>query len=413
MRTPFSLILIVLVISIIDIYSFRSIYILLKKKSRIVKLFSSISFFSISLIVIAGFIFFMNNLPGMESISVYPTVFMFFAIVFMIYFPKIIITFFLLLRDLKVLFSKLLVRVSVIKKYNNDRREFLLKTGVILAAFPFVSILNGVLRGRFNYQILREKLIFKNLPNEFNGLKIVQLSDFHISCFIGNEHEVEAIVEIVNSLNPDIIVFTGDMINNFSDELMPFIARLKELRASIGKYAITGNHDYGDYSKWNSEQEKKNNFAQLLKYYDEIGFSCLLNRSISLKSGNNSIELIGVENWGHPPFPRYGDLNLAMQNTAANNFKILLSHDPSHWRAKVIQKTNIDLTLSGHTHGMQFGIEIPGFKWSPAKFIFPEWAGIYKDGDQVLYVNRGIGYIGVAARVGILPEVTMLELFTE
>ena len=208
-------------------------------------------------------------------------------------------------------------------------------------------------------------------------------------------------------------MFTGDLVNNSSYEIDEFLPLLKKLKAKYGKYSILGNHDYGDYSNWSSDEEKQANFERMISLQEEAGFEVLRNENRQIKIEGESIQLVGLENWGQPPFPQYGNLNKAMMGVEEDKVTILLSHDPSHWDAEVLNKTNIDLTLAGHTHGMQFGIEIPGFKWSPVQFKYPRWGGLYTENNQHLYVNRGIGYIGVAARVGISPEVTVLELQSE
>ena len=410
MRIPLSIVFFIILIIAFDLYSFRAIYILIKNKSKNIRTLISVIYWSISILFIFFFVLISTDLPKEKNIHSYPDVFLFFALMMMVYLPKLIIIIFQLIRDLSVFTQKLVFSRNSQKAFSKDRREFITKTGIILASIPFLGTFYGIIKGRFNYQLNKISLQFNNLPISFNGIRIVQISDFHISCFIGNEVEVEKIVELINNEKPDIIVFTGDMINNYSNEMDSFLSTLKNLHAPLGKFAITGNHDYGDYSKWESKKAKEINFNNLIKNYASIGFKVLRNERTIVQIGDESIELIGVENWGQPPFPKYGDLKKAMVNSDANNFRILLSHDPSHWREEVLNNTSIDLTLSGHTHGMQFGIDIPGFKWSPVQYKYPEWAGLYQNNQQLLYVNRGIGYIGVAARVGILPEITMLEI---
>jgi len=252
--------------------------------------------------------------------------------------------------------------------------------------------------------------VYPNLPDRFNGLKIVQISDFHIGTFLHNLDQVEAVVEIINEQKPDLLLFTGDFINNLSTEVDPFVDILSRLQAKIGKYSILGNHDYGEYVRWNSEEEKQDNINRLIQLEKDVGFDLLLDESRQIKIDNQKIELIGIENWGLPPFPQYGDLNKAMENVDEDTFKILMSHDPTHWDAQVVGKTNIDLMLTGHTHGAQFGIEIPGWRWSPATVRYEQWGGLYKKGKQKLYINTGLGSIGYPGRVGMPPEITVFEL---
>ena len=244
----------------------------------------------------------------------------------------------------------------------------------------------------------------------FDGFKVVQISDMHIGSFHGHENQVKKAIELVNEQKPDLILFTGDLVNNFTEELNGWIPILSNLKAKYGMYSILGNHDYGDYYEWENEAEKAKNLNDLKQAHKNIGFRLLLNENEKISINNSEIAIVGVENWGLPPFPQYGNLNAAMNGSAEMPFKILMSHDPSHWDAEVIEKTDIDLTLSGHTHGMQFGIEIGNIKWSPVKYKYPRWAGLYKDKDQYLYVNRGFGYIGFPGRVGMPPEITLIEL---
>jgi len=292
----------------------------------------------------------------------------------------------------------------------NNRRTFLSQLGFALASIPFFSILFGITKGKYNYKIHKVNLEFENLPDEFDGFRITQLSDIHCGSF-DNLEEVKRGIDLVNQQNSDVILFTGDLVNNKAEEMERFIQIFKMLKSATGNYSILGNHDYGDYINWPSLDSKNNNLERLKQIHSEIGFRLLLNENIQLRKGNSSIALVGVENWGSPPFPQYGDLKKASAGVENNPFKILLSHDPSHWDKQVsMHPIHYDLTLSGHTHGMQFGIEIPGIKWSPVKYRYPHWAGLYQDGKKYLYVNRGFGFIGFPGRVGIWPEITVITL---
>lgn len=293
------------------------------------------------------------------------------------------------------------------------RAKFLTYVGAGFFALSFGTISYGILKGRFNFRIKREKLHFPNLPKSFDGLKVVQISDAHMGSFPKFHSSVEKAVEMINQLEPDVILFTGDFVNNVAEELEGWQPVFSKLQAKHGKFSILGNHDYGDYYRWNSMREKEHNMQRLQQIQKEMGFDLLLNENRTLEIDGEQIALIGVENWGKPPFVQYGDLARAKQGTEDKPFSILLSHDPSHWDEEVIKSTSIDLTLSGHTHGMQFGIEIPGFKWSPVKFKYPRWAGLYQESNQYLYVNRGFGHIGFAGRVGMPPEITLLELSSQ
>ncbi len=221
---------------------------------------------------------------------------------------------------------------------------------------------------------------------------------------------VEKAIELINKQNADYILFTGDLVNNIAAEVETFVPLLKKLKARHGMYSILGNHDYGEYYKWDSKDQLRKNMEDLYAHHNSIGFRLLRNESVKLTKDGQEIALIGIENWGLPPFPQYGDLKNSLAPVKDLPFKILMSHDPSHWDAEVLNRTNIDLTLSGHTHGMQFAIRIPGWRWSPVKMKYPRWGGLYTEGQQHLYVNIGIGYIAFPGRVGTPPEITVFEL---
>jgi hypothetical protein len=291
-----------------------------------------------------------------------------------------------------------------------SRSEFLLQAGLIIAAIPFISIIRGMWKGKYNFKISKFALEFSNLPQAFHGTKILQISDFHIGSFAGNPEMVEKAIDLINRQNADYILFTGDLVNNIAAEVDEFIPVLQKLNARYGMFSILGNHDYGEYFQWTSKEQLKKNMEDLYSHHKSIGFRLLRNEAVKLQKDGQEIALIGVENWGLPPFPQYGDLDGSMQQLADSDFKVLLSHDPSHWDAEVLNKTNIDLTLSGHTHGMQFAIRIPGWRWSPVKMKYPRWGGLYTEGKQHLYVNIGIGYIAFPGRVGTPPEITLIEL---
>ena len=295
-----------------------------------------------------------------------------------------------------------------------SRSEFLMQTvskvGLGLAGLQFGSLIYGVVKGRFNFQVVNQSIEFDELPASFDGLRIVQLSDIHIGSFFDNHKEVEAALDRVNDLQPDYIFFTGDMVNNYAWELDGWEEIIGKLKAKYGKYSILGNHDYADYVKWDSEAEKTKNLEDLKQRQAKMGFKLLLNESVKLERNDEFIELLGLENWGKGGFAKYGDLVETMKNTASNSFKILMSHDPSHWDEHVLKKTEINLALAGHTHGMQYGVKIGSFQFSPVQFRYPRWSGLYTEAKQHLYVNRGFGYLGFAGRVGITPEITLLEL---
>ena len=291
-----------------------------------------------------------------------------------------------------------------------DRRKFISQTALVLSAIPFLGILHGVLIGKYRYRVVNHTLEFDDLPEEFDGFTITQISDIHSGSF-DNKKKLEYGVELINEQGSDVILFTGDLVNNQAIEMEPWIETFKKLRAPMGIYSILGNHDYGDYVSWPSKEAKEANMLRLYEIQKELGFTLLRNENVKLERGSASIDLIGVENWGKG-FGQYGDLRKATSNLSDQSFKILMSHDPSHFDEQVKNFSQfIHLTLSGHTHGMQFGIEIPGFiKWSPASLRYPKWAGLYEELGRYLHVNRGFGFLAFPGRVGIWPEITVLTL---
>lgn len=291
------------------------------------------------------------------------------------------------------------------------RRRFLSLIAMGIAAVPFSALLYGMYRGKYNFKVLKYHLEFDDLPAAFDGYQITQISDIHSGSF-DNRNKIEYAVKLINKQQSDVIFFTGDMVNNKADEMKPWAGLFSQLEATDGKFSILGNHDYGDYIVWPTEEEKRDNLEDLKKMQHEMGFDLLLNESRYLSRGAERLALIGVENWGRGGFKKAGDLTKASNGVEKDDFKILLSHDPSHWEDKVISDDwHYHLTLSGHTHGMQFGIEIPGVvKWSPVKWRYKYWAGIYEEMGQIINVNRGFGYIGYPGRVGIWPEITVITL---
>lgn len=292
-----------------------------------------------------------------------------------------------------------------------ERRRFLSLLGLGMAAIPFGALLYGMYRGKYNFKVLKYNLEFDDLPDAFDGYQITQISDIHSGSF-DNRKKIEYAVDLVNRQKSDVILFTGDMVNNKTEEMLPWADLFATLEAKDGKFSILGNHDYGDYIDWKTEELKHQNLEDLKKLQRTIGFDLLLNENRYLQKGKDRIALIGVENWGRGGFKKAGDLTKAKADVAEDDFKILMSHDPSHWEDVVLMdKTHYHLTLSGHTHGMQFGIEIPGWiKWSPVKWRYKYWAGIYSELGQYINVNRGFGFLGYPGRVGIWPEISVITL---
>lgn len=291
------------------------------------------------------------------------------------------------------------------------RRRFLSLIAIGMAAIPFSALLYGMYKGKYNFKVLKYSLEFDDLPDAFNGYQITQISDIHSGSF-DDRSKIEYAVDLVNRQKSDLLLFTGDMVNNKAEEMLPWKALFATLEAKDGKFSVLGNHDYGDYVEWETETSKANNLEDLKRIQKEMGFELLLNESRFLQKGEDRIALLGVENWGKGGFKKAGDLKKAAANVLENDFKILMSHDPSHWEEQVINDTyHYHLTLSGHTHGMQFGIEIPGWiKWSPVKWRYKYWAGIYEELGQFINVNRGFGFLGYPGRVGIWPEISVITL---
>lgn len=264
---------------------------------------------------------------------------------------------------------------------------------------------------KYKYQVKTVRLNYDNLPAAFAGMKIVHISDIHSGSFTNKEAVLKGVEQIMDK-KPDLILFTGDLVNNVADEMKDYMDVFSRLQAPLGVYSILGNHDYGDYIQWNTTEEKEANLERLKGVHQELGWRLLMNEHVVLEKEGDRIAILGIENWSAKArFPKYGSLKKAYEGAEAHPFKILLSHDPSHWKAEVIKEyPDIDLMLAGHTHGMQFGLEIPGFRWSPVQYVYREWAGLYESERQRLYVNRGFGFIGYPGRSGILPEITVLEL---
>ncbi|MFD1316306.1 metallophosphoesterase [Namhaeicola litoreus] len=362
-----------------------------------------------------GFYFLVQNftIHPLES-TYFRNFFIGFFFAFLVF--KVVLVSFFLLED-TIRTSILFIRQSLkafrkspqkVKLYS--RRKFVRQIGLTAAAIPFTSMIYGVAKGKYNFKVRNLNMTFNNLPKSFNGFKIVQISDIHSGSF-DDIYAIREAIDLINDQNPDVVLFTGDLVNYDAREIKPFVEEFKRLKPKVGTYSVLGNHDYGDYKSWNTEQEKSDNNELLKEFHKEMNFNLLNNEAVILYQGNDKISIVGVENWGKPPFPQNGDLDMAVLGVEDVPFKVLMSHDPTHWNKKVIDHpTHFDLTLSGHTHGMQFGVEIPGFKWSPVKYLYPEWAGLYEKKNQFLYVNRGFGYIGFPGRVGILPEITLINL---
>jgi len=391
---------------LIDIYAFQAVRTAFKSRGI------NLVYILVSVFVLVNFIYQLKTAD--RSVGISTKINLAIGLFLTLYIPKIMI--------LVIMFGEDIIRLpqacykyftegnAAEGNYLPSRRAFVSQIALGLAAIPFASFLYGMIKGKYNFKVLKHTLHFDDLPEAFDGYRITQISDIHSGSF-DNKEKVEYAVDLVNQQASNVILFTGDLVNNTAKEMMPWMDTFKRLKSEDGIYSIFGNHDYGDYVQWNSEEEKKQNLEDLKNVQKDLGFDLLLNESRFIEKDNQRIAIIGVENWGRG-FKQKGDLEKAAQKIDKADFKILMSHDPSHWQERVIDdEYHYHLTLSGHTHGMQFGIEIPGIvKWSPVKWRYKYWAGIYKEKGQYINVNRGLGYLAFPGRVGIWPEITVIEL---
>jgi hypothetical protein len=325
--------------------------------------------------------------------------------------PKIVILIVMFGEDIIRIIQKLISYVSSEEtKAMPGRRLFVSRLALGLAAIPFASFIYGIIQGRYNYKVLKYQLSFEDLPEAFDGFTITQISDIHSGSFT-NKEKIQYGIDLIKEQPSDLLLFTGDIVNNKADEMDDWMDVFGNFEAPYGKFSILGNHDYGDYVEWNSKEDKAKNFQAVKDIHPKIGFDLLLNEHRYIEKDGQKIALIGIENWGKG-FNKAGDLQKASEGVNKDDFKILMSHDPSHWEYKVKHDDfNYHLTLSGHTHGLQMGIEIPGFfKWSPSQYVYKQWAGLYSEFGRFINVNRGFGYHAFPGRVGIWPEITVIEL---
>jgi len=360
-----------------------------------------------------GFFYILNHRRDIEHKVINESII---TLMLMFTIAKLVVFLFMFVGDivrlLRAAFSQLTATsVTPAIKGGMTRSSFLAKVAIGTAAIPFLSLLYGVVVNAYNYQFRKLTIKFPNLPDEFDGFRIIQISDIHSGSFTRSEPLIHA-VEAINKMDADIILFTGDLVNNLAEEMVPYKEIFSRLKAKHGILSTTGNHDYGDYSHWDTAEEKVANFKRFKDTHAEMGWKLLMNENVILERNGQQIAIIGIENWGHAlHFPKYGKLDVAYKGTEKIPFKILMSHDPSHWDAEVRPKyPDIDLALAGHTHGFQFGIENKYIKWSPSEYVYKQWAGLYQEGKQYIYVNRGFGFLGYPGRVGILPEITEITL---
>jgi len=410
-RVIFVLILL-LIFFILELYAFQAFKELTAKSSSATQSYTKWIYWSFTALVFTAFLLFHFGNP--EWFGKHGRTFLV-SFVFINYLFKTLLCVFLFIGDLvrgaQWIAWKLAGPDVKMGEEGITRSRFLIQTGMIVAAAPVLSMCWGIVSGAHDYRIRRISLPIANLPEGLRGLRVLQLSDIHSGSFWSKE-AVKKGIEMVQEEKADLILFTGDLVNNKASEMIEWKEHFGKLSAPLGVYSTLGNHDYGDYVRWDSEEEKKANFQALLDTHKEMGWQLMNNESRELEHQGEKFNLVGVENWSAKGrFPKYGDLNKATQGLDKDKPTILMSHDPSHWRGQILEDFNwIDLTLSGHTHGMQYGVEIPGFKWSPVQYFYNEWAGLYNEGNQNLYVNRGFGYIGYPGRFGILPEISVITL---
>jgi len=322
---------------------------------------------------------------------------------------ELVFAFFLLLGDVYRLVLSITTNFQAQGYQIADRNSYWVDFAFIMFCLTVVLFAFGITRGKYAYRVIKHTLYFDDLPKSFDGFTLTQISDVHAGSFT-KPKQVQKGIDLINKQKSDLFVFTGDLVNNKASEIVPYINHFSQIKAPFGQFSVLGNHDYGDYVKWPSEADKIKNLNQLKAYHKDLGFKLLLDEHVVLEKGGEKIILAGIENWG-VGFGERGDLNKALQHTAVNDFKILLSHDPSHWDAQVKNHpSKIQLSLAGHTHGMQFGIEAFGIKWSPVKYRYKHWAGIKTENNRYLNVNRGFGFLGFSGRIGIWPEITVIEL---
>ena len=399
-------IILFLIIAVVEIYSFQAI----KTVTKIKWVQIAYLFVSISAVI---FIFYeftkFDRKVGQTSMTMITL-----GLLLLVLIPKVLVTFFMALEDvLRLLIGTKNYFANYDKEasFLPERRQFVSRLALGVAAVPFLSLLYGMTIGKYNFKVIKQTLFFPDLPDAFDGFKITQISDIHSGSF-DNPEKIQYAIDLINEQSSDMILFTGDIVNTHAKEMHPWIDTFNNIKNhEFGKFSVLGNHDYGEYVDWPSKEAKEENFVAIKNLYGQIGFNLLLNENVKIKKGNDQIAIVGVENWGKH-FGEKGDVNIAAADLTPTDFKILMSHDPSHWEYVVKHhEKHFHLTLSGHTHGFQFGIEIPGFfKWSPVEYVYKQWAGLYENVGRFIYVNRGLGFHAYPGRVGIMPEITVIEL---
>jgi uncharacterized protein len=414
MRTPFGTFIIIVIMILLDIYVFMAIKSVSHSASSRLRTIIFSVYWLIAVFATVGLLIFIFTGPDFlpKKVRTY-----LFASILAFVFAQLVSSVFFLVDDIRRLIQwlagKAFFRNTEVSQMNGDgisRSVFLSWIGLAAGTTLFGSLIYGF-SNKYNYKVKHIKLAFDNLPPGFKGFKIVHFSDVHSGSFM-NKKAVEHGVEKIIAQNGDLVIFSGDLVNDRAPEMQNYMNVFNKVKAPMGVYSTFGNHDYGDYVKWPYEGvTKAQNLINLAKVHEELGWRLMMDEHVELERNGDKIGLIGIQNWSAKAhFPRYGNMKKAYVGAEKYPFKILISHDPSHWDAQVRPEyPHVDLTLSGHTHGMQFGVEIPGFKWSPVQYIYKEWDGLYEEGKQKLYVNPGFGFIGYPGRVGILAEITVIE----
>lgn len=389
---------------LVDLITMRAINLFLENPSQLTTILISSIHWGISAFFMITLFIAMIFTPGMRSASSSRKAFALSGAFILFYIPKLIFVSFNVLDEL-------IFQTARFMQYDGEYMLIVSWAGAVLAVIAFVSILFGIVNGKTNLKITRRTVPSSSIPASFDGFKVVHISDLHLGSIPLSSHYPQKIATLINQQKADLILFTGDLINNVSSEAEPWIEVLRSMQCKKGKFAITGNHDYGEYVDWQSEDEWRSDQQKLKAIFEKTGFKLLENQGILIENNDEKIGILGVENWGIPPFPQYGNLQKALDDLDPTSYQILMSHDPSHWEEEVLSKTNIGLTLSGHTHGFQFGIMLNGkFQWSPVQYKYPRWAGLYKENNQYLNITRGLGYIGFPGRIGMPPEISVITL---
>jgi predicted MPP superfamily phosphohydrolase len=415
MRSPFGAFIFVAVMLLLDTYVFQAVKTVTHSVSPKTRSIIYIIFWSLSIITVVGFLLFAFSGPDFlpKKVRTY-----LFATIIGLFLAKFVAIIFFLVDDIRRVIQwvagKLFynnTEAEIVKGDGISRSVFLSWLGLGIGGGLFGSLVYGF-GNKYKYDIKRVKLSFDNLPAAFKGMKLLHISDIHSGSFTDKKEVLHGVNEILNE-KADVILFTGDLVNDRASEMEDYMDVFGQLKAPMGVYSTLGNHDYGDYVNWpDNGITKEQNLTNLKNVHAELGWKLLMNEHVVLERNNEKIALIGIENWSNKArFPKHGRMDLAYPGAEKYPFKILMSHDPSHWDGQVrTHYPDIDLMLSGHTHGMQFGLDIPGFKWSPVQYVYRQWAGLYEEAKQKLYVNRGYGFIGYPGRVGVLPEITVIEL---